>query len=301
MSNKSKSTKAAPKTPLFASIALVIADSAIDWGEMVQIQTEEGPQNYTKVPQDSPHALYGQKYHSKSGEEFQKNAKIPRCASALTGGKGKITAQDVANAIANAPPWCHVSPVSGAILLGTETTHARAFHTTSDPGAGWCYLAGFAGLVFDPSTAAPALNLKMKDPERRLETARDAYGRPLGEKMTAIFTKAIFDLRPDQARSGGSAVLIPHGEASLASAASNKKVLDREGKRDAKAAGKAPVRALAPFQVEETADGFAVVFEPRSGESVRNFEPVPFTGPDSLEQAESQARVLNGQAQAMRS
>ena len=78
-------------------------------------------------------------------------------------------------------------------------------------------------------------------------------------------------------------------------------MLDREGKRSAKAAGKAPVQALAPFQVQETADGFAVVFEPASGESVRNFEPVPFTGPDSLEQAESQARVLNGQALAMRS
>ena len=291
-----KTAKTAPKSPTFASRALVCSDLGIDWGELVQVETAEGPKDYYKTPQDDPNALYGERYTSAAGVHYQKNAKVPPCAAALTGGKGTVQAQDVANARANLPEWARVAEVSGAILLGNETTHARAFHTTNDPKAGWCYLAGYAGIVFDPTTRAPHFNLKMKDPDRRRETARDDRGNPIGEKMTGTFTKAIFDLRPDQRISGGSAVLIPHGEASLASAASNQKVLDREGKRDAKAAGTKPQTALAPCQLQETIDGVAVVFEPRSGVSVRNWKPLEFTGTDARANAETKARILNNNA-----
>lgn len=309
MNTKAKTAKTAsktaktPKAPVFASRALVIADGSIDWGQAVLVAGEgEGdePGLYHKVPQDDPSALYGEVFTAATGEEYQKNAKVPPCGAALTGGVARFTAQDVANAIANAPVWCHVAPVSGAILLGTETTHARAFHTSTDPAAGWCYLAGFAGLVFDPITGAPALNLKMKDPTRRREMARDDAGRPLGAKMTGTFTKAIFDLRPDQSIVGGSAVLNPHGEASLTSAASNQKVLDREGKRDAKAAGTKAASAVPPFRVRETADGVEVFHDEESGLSLqRAFAPVQFTGPDARDNAFTKARILNNRASAM--
>jgi len=309
MNTKAKTAKTAsktaktPKAPVFASRALVIADGSIDWGQAVLVAGEgEGdePGEYHKVPQDDPSALYGEIFTSATGEEYQKNAKVPPCGAALTGGNARFTAQDVANAIANAPVWCHVAPVSGAILLGTETTHARAFHTVKAPQDGWCYLAGFAGLVFDPMTGAPALNLKMKDPTRRREMAREADGRPLGAKMTGTFTAPIFTLRPDQSIVGGSAVLNPHGEASLTSAASNQKVLDREGKRTAKAAGTTAASAPAPFQVRETEDGVEVYHEPESGLDLqRPFAPVPFTGADARVNAATKARILNNRASVM--
>ena len=56
-------------------------------------------------------------------------------------------------------------------------------------------------------------------------------------------------------------------------------------------------RATAPFQVVETGDGWAVVFEPASGVSLHGpWVPIEFTGTDAREKAITKARILNNKA-----
>jgi hypothetical protein len=303
MNAKSKTTKAKTAAPIFASRLAVIADESIAWGQTVKVEREnDTPEDYTKTPQDDPNAIFGAVFTTPAGLKMSKNAPVEMAHAAMTKGRGDFTAQDAANACANAPAWVRVSPDSGAIVLGNDRIHGRAFHVKKNEDLGWCFLNKYAGLGRNRLTQAPYLRLRMNDPEGRSAMQYDAKGDPKGMKHGQNFEVAIFNLEPCQKVEGCSGVPNPTGEVMLSTAAKLEKLLKKEAKRAAGtgAAATAAVDLPPAFNVWRVeADHYRVTHNEESGIELPSFEPEEFTGNDARANALTRARILENQVRGL--
>lgn len=295
------------KNKTFPTIAAVIASADILWGQTVEVK-DDGHGNagsYTKVPQDDDAAKFGAIFEGVDSDgnpaTYTKNAEVMPGHVLLTGGRPGITAQDAANAAANAERlgWpAAVTPDTGAILLGNTEKHARAFRVRGQEDAGWCYFKGFAGIGRDIISGAPFLRLEMLDPRGRKSPKVDDQGRRLGTlKKSRTFTVGIVNLTPDQHVEGCSALLNPDGEAAATTGARNDRAMAKEARRRAARSGKseeAATGSVQPFAAVQREDGsFWVEFNAAAGAVAQGFAAEPHK---SMNDAETRARILNGRA-----